>query len=113
MVLAGQTSAMGVVLHSTHIVCCTLTKSPLEMTIGELVVDAHFKSSWATSTNWMVHFILMLVMAVLTSFGTMSQLHAIDHVRAVARVILGHLIGWLAGIGDLGHSQPLIIGLLS
>lgn len=108
-----QTSAMAVVLHRMYIVCCTLTRFLLGMTVGGLVVDAHFKSRWTISTNWMVHFILMLMMAVLTSFGTVSQVHATDHVLAVARAILGHLIGWLAGTGDLGHRQLLIIDCLS
>lgn len=39
--------------------------------------------------------------------------HAANHVL-VARVVLGHLPGWLeTGIDDLGYRQLLIIGLLS
>ena len=82
------------------------------MTVGGLMVDAHFKSSWATSTNWVVHFILMLVKAVLM-WRVPPIPHAANHVLAVARVLLGHLTGWLeAGIG-LDLRQLLSIGLLS
>ena len=39
--------------------------------------------------------------------------HAAGHVLAMAGVTLDHLIGWLeAGIGDLGHRQLLMVGLL-
>ena len=39
--------------------------------------------------------------------------HAAGHVLAVARVALDHLVGWLeASVGDLGHTQLLVVGLL-
>merc|ERR1719152_722449 len=39
--------------------------------------------------------------------------HAARHVLAVARVALGHHVGWLeARVGDLGHREGLVVGLL-
>ena len=39
--------------------------------------------------------------------------HAAGHVLAVTRVTLHHLVGRLeAGVGDLGHGQLLVVGLL-
>ena len=39
--------------------------------------------------------------------------HAAGHVLAVTRVTLHHLVGRLeAGVGDLGHRQLLVVGLL-
>lgn len=115
MVQAGPDLSHGMVLLSMYTLCCSLARSPPGMTIGDLVVDAHFKSSWATSTHWVVHFILMLVKAVWTLARPAHPTpipHAANHVLAVARVILGHLTGWFeAGIGDLGRRQLLNIGL--
>ena len=40
--------------------------------------------------------------------------HAASHVLAMTRIALHHLVGWLkAGIGDLGNTQLLVVGLLS
>ena len=39
--------------------------------------------------------------------------HAAGHVLAVARITLDHLVGrFEAGVGDLGHGQLLVVGLL-
>ena len=39
--------------------------------------------------------------------------HAAGHVLSMAWITLDHLVGWLeAGVGDLGHSQLLVVGLL-
>ena len=40
--------------------------------------------------------------------------HAAGHVLAMTRIALDHLVSWLkAGIGDLGHAELLMVGLLS
>ena len=42
-----------------------------------------------------------------------SVKHAAGHVLSVAGIALDHLVGWLeAGIGDLGHTQLLVVRLL-
>eukprot|EP00605_Chrysophyceae_sp_TOSAG23-4_P000463 GSChrysophyteH1.ASY1.ANO1.521.1 assembled CDS len=43
-----------------------------------------------------------------------TEHHAASHVLTVAGVALGEHVGWLEhGVGDLGHRQLLVVGLLS
>merc|ERR1719446_500698 len=81
-----------------------------------LVVDAALEASWAPVDE------LDGALGLDGSDGSVDILrdditavhHAARHVLAVARIALGHHVGWLeARVGDLSDGEGLVVGLLS
>merc|ERR1719440_1741546 len=81
-----------------------------------LVVDSALEASWAPVDE------LNGTLGLDGSDGSVDILgddvatvhHAAGHVLAVARIALGHHVGWLeARVGDLGHGEGLVVCLLS
>ena len=82
---------------------------------GWLVVDAHFEAGGAPVNK------LDGPLCLDGGDGGVDVLgddvspiqHAAGHVLSTPRVTLHHLVGGLeAGVGDLGHTQLLMVGLL-
>jgi len=98
-----------------HTARCTLARSPPGTTVGGLVVDPNLEARGAP-----VHK-LNTALGLDGGDGGVDVLghhvapvqQAAGHVLAVTGVTLHHLVGRLeAGVGDLGHRQLLVVGLL-
>ena len=81
-----------------------------------LVVDSNFEASWAPVDELDGSFGLDLSDGRVDILGDdiSSVKQAASHVLAMSWIALDHLVHWVeAGVGDLGYTQLLVVGLLS